>query len=617
MERMTFKRFYVLVLIPVLLLGLYSPLPEVRADSLIDDLVYYGLTVSGYMGLQYGGSGGGEHDFGVGLNPNYGTSANKTLFQNLRDAVQYAYDNHHINVNTAGDISFDSTATSNFYNTLTGGGLGGYSAKYFSGSNPNFSIPTNVTTQFLSNVNTVLHAYTDSLIQVGYTPYYNGVMLVAYDISNIVGLYCSGGYYGFLTASGGNPTQVPYTYIGCTTDGYNDSPAVYSGTTYWTISGARNIVNHYPDWTTIPPEQYNSFPGPVKLKNYPTGYISFKSTKPLILGLNAGQCYGGYQFMQSPTYVCPNVVSEFPTISADQYNTNNYENVYNTYVTNVNNNYQTLNNTSFDFNSFNQIAQDQNNLLLNAIDQGVDNIVSVIQTQSQKLDTIIGLLMHIRDMLKELPSGVGSSSGSAVSVDLSGLISRLDTLIANNVTSDDFDDTMSDLQDALDSISSSASSNNTQLIAINNKLIDLYAALIGSQNSPRHNPNDPSSDNFYYGDNYWIDHYYLKTIPDNFMDYAIDNIDDLFDLLDDCVPFCFIWAGVNLISAFATQPEAPCFTIPFTIDSFGIDEEITIDFSDFALLHTILTDGLSILFLIGMWFLFFRILNSMFVFFGG
>lgn len=52
-------------------------------------------------------------------------------------------------------------------------------------------------------------------------------------------------------------------------------------------------------------------------------------------------------------------------------------------------------------------------------------------------------------------------------------------------------------------------------------------------------------------------------------------------LFKEKFPFCLPWDIYNLFSVLKAEPEAPKFVIPFSIKRFDIDENITIDFSDF------------------------------------
>lgn len=610
MRKFTVKKFFALLLIPIVLfLAIYYPAPAVRADSLLDDLVYYGLTVSGYMRMTYTDGGGGGHDFGQGVSKgNYYT---KDIFDNLRAAVKYAYDNHHIDVSSGGDISFDQRATNDFYNVIVTSGLGGSDAILLN-INQNYRDPqTDSHNDSTSNnyFTAVKNTYTNPLY-MSFTGYISSSAgerndcivnsLFAFDMSNVAFAVVNGKQIDFY-GSDYNPITVDVTYTNYIYNTSEELPRKYKPPTTTTSSSTYvqmefntmrgNTTGYlYPTFGTLSLNSIQNVSGLTVYDTYSRRSVTmnyyFSCPGGLVVGSTFNDAMNAYIYTREPAYICPNITNVFPTISADQYNTTNFEDSYNTYVTNVNNNYNNLNNPDFDINDFQQIANDQNQILLNAINTGVENITGVIQNTNQKLDTIIGLLMHIRDMIKDFEPGSGTSGGGSFTAEeIEQLLTDLEYIKNNVLTTSAFDSVMNDVQDTIDDISQTTDDNYDELVSINNKLVDIYNAIIGQGGT--------TQNNYYYGDNYYINNYHNNSNNmDDFIDDAQDSFDDsVIDAMKGVVPFVFIIMAGSLFEKLAMNPEAPHFDIPFKIDSFGIDESIEIDLANYGAIHDVLDLG--------------------------
>lgn len=604
------------------------PFPSVRADGVIDDLVYYALTVSGYMGVQYN-SGGGSHSFGHGITattPTVGGDTSKTMLENLRDAFQYAYDNHNISVDASGNYTFDSTITNNFYNIIQGSGIGGYNAMYF-GQTVGFDDFTSVSTvnpQYINNVNTVKNAYSNALY-TSFSAYESGeyfYSFTAYDLTDVAFISQESRNIFFYDSSGAIK-NVPYMQAGFSAY-YNSissgQSAVLSGGSdrivrTWGYSSTANpstssIGTFYFSWTSS--YDYPALSSPLTGKvgrntgnAYGSASLYFYSPDPVIYSATSSDGYNAYLYTLNPSSIVVNNYNVLPSVPGQTVQDTNFRETYAQYVNNVNNTYNT-DNQSWNPEIFRTIAKDQSNLIINAINQGVGDITGAIESLEDKVQRILNVLNEIRGILANGGSSGGSGGGLSDS-QYQAIIGKLDSIINGQFSSADLDPVLSELS----SIDTGVGLNRDQLLLINNKLVQIYNALVTGDNSP----NNPQSDNYTYGDNYYINN---ETDINNDLDILGDNLEvdtrflEMPDLLRDVVPFCFVLAAGTLINKLAADPEPPVFEIPFSIPAFGIDETIVIDFSDFEELHTILTAGFSILFVVGCMYLEFKLLDHIY-----
>lgn len=83
---------------------------------------------------------------------------------------------------------------------------------------------------------------------------------------------------------------------------------------------------------------------------------------------------------------------------------------------------------------------------------------------------------------------------------------------------------------------------------------------------------------------------------------AVDGLDGfkLPELITTKFPFCIPFDVLRTVQMLSAPAETPVFKIPFKADFIGVDEEITIDFSQFDTLAAIMRWMLSALFLLGL-----------------
>lgn len=554
-------------------------------SGLTDALVYYGLVQSGHMTID----GGGGHKFGKAVTEDN----NSTLFDRLRTIISNALDNNDITVNNNKYV-FNQTVTQNFYNEINGGtGVGGYQAILFDG-NPtfnDFTVNGYTNGSFYNAVQSAYGNYQKYFVMAaqGYNSYYSNTRcttVVIFDLSDVAYIYGSGsmmyGTYNFMN-SNLTSQSVPYTIITqvCNT-GTIQGVSVSTGSRVNTAISVGGTTlydmyqySHFPNSASAYYDRYTQNAG----MYYDTNY-------PVIVGSSEAQARQAYLFSSNPTYITPKTYNIFPDLDQSTYNETNFKDCYNTYVNNVNNTYNEnhVNDPDFNVQDFRDIANDQIRLISQSIAQGVGDITQVIETQTEKLNRIIDLLEEIKEILQDDSGGGGSLTAEEITQLLSDL-----AYIKNNVlTTSAFNSVMDDVQTALNAIQSVTSDNYNQLEDINDMLIDIYHAIVG-QNT--------TTNNYYYGDNYYINNYHNNNNNmDDFIDDAQDSFDDsVIDAMKGVVPFVFIIMAGSLFEKLATDPEAPHFEIPFKIDSFGIDESIEIDLSNYGAIHDILDLGWCIL----------------------
>lgn len=77
---------------------------------------------------------------------------------------------------------------------------------------------------------------------------------------------------------------------------------------------------------------------------------------------------------------------------------------------------------------------------------------------------------------------------------------------------------------------------------------------------------------------------------DDLTDAGGDVVDIATDIGDEIIlkfPFCVPWDMMLIINALKAVPETPVFEIPFKIPSWGVDETITLDLSNFQILSSV------------------------------
>lgn len=89
------------------------------------------------------------------------------------------------------------------------------------------------------------------------------------------------------------------------------------------------------------------------------------------------------------------------------------------------------------------------------------------------------------------------------------------------------------------------------------------------------------------------------TAPAAAIGTAASSLGDAADMLTDRFPFSIPWDMAALVTLLSAEPQAPVFKLPIVIESYGIEEYIEIDMSQYEYLSTIMRGMLSIIYAYG------------------
>lgn len=90
---------------------------------------------------------------------------------------------------------------------------------------------------------------------------------------------------------------------------------------------------------------------------------------------------------------------------------------------------------------------------------------------------------------------------------------------------------------------------------------------------------------------------------------AADSLAETADMMTDKFPFSIPWDLAMLVGILQAEPRAPVFHLPLVIESYGIEESINIDMSQFDSLSVIMRSMLTILYAYGILNMTTKVLN--------
>lgn len=100
-----------------------------------------------------------------------------------------------------------------------------------------------------------------------------------------------------------------------------------------------------------------------------------------------------------------------------------------------------------------------------------------------------------------------------------------------------------------------------------------------------------------------------KIDPEEIVEDVGGSIGNISDSLKDKFPFSIPWDIQYILTRLASTPKTPHFELPLVIKRYGIDEKLIIDLSNMEMLSTISRTLLSVLFLIGLINLTFKVVG--------
>lgn len=491
-------------------------------------------------------------------------------FSNLSDLLTTLLGDGSIYINSNGDYVFNSDATKAIYETLLNddsidakvvASFPDYRTYSAEGFNTSY-----ISSDFISAVENVKLSFSGNYIGCfqqftlpnGSTETNTYTYFIAFDVSNF-------SFFGFQKDSGSGfvrPWLTSYNSNGAL-DTSNKSFKVvyctYNSRTGFSLEPASN-------------KSYYHLPLFINRSSYPLGgmYVSndvdFLSLFPEYnyVGASASSSGGNLIYYTSFLYsnrsivisdsavsgnslanqntgiVYNNFYDIIPSVSQDVIENNNWENIYNSYVTNVNNEYQTI----YDDSGF--VSADDLRSILKDIGDRIDDIISDAGREIiDNLEDVLSWLSRIYDRLGLIEVGLSDVYSSQ-----SDIYSVVD-----------------DLKDIVDSYSTDLARLQQIYVVLGNILTALNSGGGGSGGINNDIVIDVPS----------------LTSPD-VLD-LIDKGDILASALESVVPFCFIPFFGVLVNSLSSEPsEAPNFIIPFKLNNamvdIDIEQEISLDWLD-------------------------------------
>lgn len=432
--------------------------------------------------------------------------------------------------------------------------------------------------------------YSSYLCYGGYSNVrYGGQVICQYnifDLSQVAYLVINNTEIDFYNAAG-TLLNVNYTYGRenyFTNSGFSGSVGVTTESkSYFYIDSASNsetnaAVGDYAskhDYSTNPLNSfiYNLFPF-----IYTDGSGSVIWSNKSIIIANSVASANAYYKKQSGIYVA-NTYNTLPSISKTVIENNDWSNIYNNYVTNVNNYkdiYFDSETGTYNNEELLKYMKEYNSSITSAIESGIEDVESLV------LDTN-GWLKKINDRLAKIQSFLESGSGGgSSSAEILDAIKRVENNLSQSI--DEMGKIyvlLGKVYDALLALDSGGGGSGLDGIVVSGGSISIDNYVNPTVNLP-----DLLSD--------------LLQMPDTSVLDNISKVSVFTDTLNGVVPFCFVSLVIGLVEWLGVEPETPQFTIPVKLQNstIDIDESIDIDFSVFSPFHSFWVTILDLSFII-------------------
>lgn len=246
----------------------------------------------------------------------------------------------------------------------------------------------------------------------------------------------------------------------------------------------------------------------------------------------------------------------------------------------------------FTENYYNYVPEDLS-VSIDDLQKTVDDLQKVIDELLKQIgnDTsekeIMDLLKQILEELRNSGGGNGGGNGGGdvnIDIDLSATNSLLSKVLAK-------------VTQIFDKISETATGS---VDAVNAKLQETLDEILDTLKSIRR---WTIADTVFDGLDALADiASFLKdflTAPAAAIGTAASSLGDAADMLTDRFPFSIPWDMAALVTLLSAEPQAPVFKLPIVIESYGIEEYIEIDMSQYEYLSTIMRGMLSIIYAYG------------------
>lgn len=455
-----------------------------------------------------------------------------------------------------GNYVFSGTATQGLYDALSS--LNNYDARVVSDFFDNPQVTKTVYWHPRASAWFAETTFTDFLFEAGLNtnavsgstyPIYRVVCYV-YNLSNVAYMSKGQNGYFYFFDSLGSQIQVNYRFYSYF---YNTS----SGEFYNFSSSSSS--SHYIASSTV---TYMSFPD-----------TRYYSTKSLIIGQDSANGLAYYN--NNSGIIVNNQFNEIPPVSSTVIENNDWDNIYNSYVTNINNQKDVYysDSSGTDVSALRRIMKLYGDEISQAIEEGASDISDRVNYLNNWMSLIYDRVSMIYDFISNGGSGSGSSSGSS-SIDYTSILSAIRTDTGN----------------------------------IDTRLINIYAYLDTIVSAINRVNTGVSIDG---SPNITIDH-----IFDDIMSISVDGITGYISkgqvftsVAKNVSPLVFFEGMGDILEGLSSPPPsgyAPSWTIPFKVRNasvgLDIDEEIEIDLSGFSSVHDILIAFECLLFILFLMF---------------
>lgn len=278
---------------------------------------------------------------------------------------------------------------------------------------------------------------------------------------------------------------------------------------------------------------------------------------------------------------------------------NNWESIYNTYIQNVNIDYQE--DPSISSSDFRKILKKYTNSIIDAIQNGSSNVEESISISNRYLQAISVDVRNISDKLDDISSG--GSGGGITEEQYNSIMAKLNDINDNAIDiasstatiSSDIDAIYEDthgISSDMEVLLENTGDTNTNLVAIHTLLNNINSK-IGDR---YHNPLPD--------DNFWM------LLDDELDDYTNTMMEDLIfklqmigTVLQGVVPFGYLAVLNVMVNALAEEPEDPVFEIDLQSNgatAIPVNWQGTIDLSWVGDIMPIVRSFEVILFIIGL-----------------
>lgn len=288
---------------------------------------------------------------------------------------------------------------------------------------------------------------------------------------------------------------------------------------------------------------------------------------------------------QSSGVIYSNNYNIIPSVSKDVLINNDWNSIYNSYVTNVNNNQQYFYDDTtgtWDTSELRKYMKQYSDNIVNAVNDGVENIADAVNYTNEWLSKIYERLGQILDKLDIIgtddPSGGDGGGSSGSDVDLSDIEDALNSIDYNVEGMAPELHQLLTYVIALDGKMSTNLTDNARIYALMGQILTAIQSIKLGPTNVTINPRTPDGpDPFADWDDYFTD------LDDSDLEDIISPWDTLYELLKGSAPLCYVLFLDELVTSLDVTPAEPIFTIPVKLQNayIDIDEEIEVDLTIF------------------------------------